>query len=184
MSPAIVESIRAGLVFSLQQAVGTDNIGAREADLAARATAHFSRCPNLELLGNPAAARLPIFSLRFRHGQHDLHHGFVVALLNDLFGIQVRGGCSCAGPYAHALLGIDMRKSRLLEQAIADGHSLMRPGWVRVNFNYFISEDEFAYLLAAIELVAQHGWRMLPSYHYDAAHGVWRRHDAYRLSNT
>ncbi|MEQ8801454.1 MAG: aminotransferase class V-fold PLP-dependent enzyme, partial [Haliea sp.] len=87
-TPAILESIRAGLVFSLQQAVGTDTIQARESTLAERAMTRLRDCPNIEVLGSHAASRLPIFSLRFRHGERDLHYGFVVALLNDLFGIQ------------------------------------------------------------------------------------------------
>ena len=179
-TPAIIESIRAGLVFSLQQAVGTSNIAALEGELADRALQRFSKCSNLEVLGHPTAARLPIFSLRFRHGERDLHHGFVVALLNDLFGIQVRGGCSCAGPYAHTLLDIDRDTSEHFEQAIIAGDSLMRPGWVRVNFNYFIDAEEFDYLLRAIELVAEHGWRMLPSYAWNAAHGVWRHRQGHK----
>ncbi len=173
-TPAIVESIRAGLVFSLQQAVGTDTIQARESALAERAMARLRACPNIEVLGSHDAPRLPIFSLRFRHGERDLHYGFVVALLNDLFGIQARGGCSCAGPYAHALLGMDMAYSKRLEAAISAGASLLRPGWVRLNFNYFIDEEEFEYLLRALELVAEHGWRLLPSYQVDTAHGIWR----------
>ena len=173
-TPAIVESIRAGLVFSLQQAVGTDTIQARESALAERAMARLRACPNIEVLGSHDAPRLPIFSLRFRHGERDLHYGFVVALLNDLFGIQARGGCSCAGPYAHALLGLDMAYSKQLEAAITAGASLLRPGWVRLNFNYFIDDEEFEYLLRALELVAEHGWRLLSLYQVDPAHGVWR----------
>jgi selenocysteine lyase/cysteine desulfurase len=173
-TPAIVESIRAGLVFSLQQAVGTDTIQARESALAERAMARLRACPNIEVLGSHTAARLPIFSLRFRHGERDLHYGFVVALLNDLFGIQARGGCSCAGPYAHTLLGLDRAYSKQLEAAIVAGASLLRPGWVRLNFNYFIDDEEFEYLLRALELVAEHGWRLLPRYQVDPAQGVWR----------
>lgn len=173
-TPAIVESIRAGLVFSLQQAVGTDTIQARESVLAERAMARLRACPNIEVLGSHTASRLPIFSLRFRHGERDLHYGFVVALLNDLFGIQARGGCSCAGPYAHALLGMDMGYSKQLEAAISAGNSLLRPGWVRLNFNYFIDEEEFEYLLRALELVAEHGWRLLPCYQVDSTRGMWR----------
>ncbi|MEQ9464903.1 MAG: aminotransferase class V-fold PLP-dependent enzyme [Haliea sp.] len=173
-TPAIVESIRAGLVFSLQQAVGTDTIQARESALAERAMARLRACPNIEVLGSHDAPRLPIFSLRFRCGERDLHYGFVVALLNDLFGIQARGGCSCAGPYAHALLGMDMAYSKRLEAAISAGASLLRPGWVRLNFNYFIDEEEFEYLLRALELVAEHGWRLLPCYQANTAQGLWR----------
>jgi hypothetical protein len=136
--------------------------------------ARFKACPNLEILGNPDAHRLSIMSLRFKHGDKDLHYGFVVSLLNDLFGIQVRGGCSCAGPYGHSLLGMDMEYSRAIESEIEQGVMVLRPGWVRLNFNYFIAGEEFEYLLRAVELVAQHGWRLLPFYHFDASAGVWR----------
>jgi len=173
-TPAIVESIRAGLVFKLQQEVGTDEIERREGDFMQRAAARFKACPNLEILGNPDADRLSIMSLRFKHGEKDLHYGFIVSLLNDLFGIQVRGGCSCAGPYGHSLLGIDMEYSKAIESEIEQGAMILRPGWVRLNFNYFIAEEEFEYLLRAIELVARHGWRILPFYHFDTSAAIWR----------
>jgi hypothetical protein len=112
--------------------------------------------------------------LRFNHAGKALHYGFVVALLNDLFGIQVRGGCSCAGPYGHALLDMDMTYSRALEAEITQGNAILRPGWVRLNFNYFIADAEFDYLVEAIKLVAEQGWRMLPFYHFDTEAGTWR----------
>ncbi len=173
-TPAIVEAIRAGLVFSLQQQVGTDVIQAREEAVAQQVMQRLGQSPNIEILGSKKAARLPIFSLRFWHGERELHYGFVTSLLNDLFGIQVRGGCSCAGPYAHSLLGMDLEYSKRIENAVISGAGVMRPGWVRLNFNYFIDNNELAYLLGALELVAEHGWRLLPHYHYDATHGVWR----------
>jgi hypothetical protein len=104
-TPGIVESVRAGLVVALKQAVGTDLIREREERFLRRALDRWRRNPNLELLGNLEAARLPIVSFRVRHGDRHLHHELVVAMLNDLFGIQARGGCSCAGPYGHRLLG-------------------------------------------------------------------------------
>ena len=173
-TPAIVESIRAGLVFKLQQEVGTHEIESREAGFVQRAIKIFTDCPNLEILGNPDAPRLSIMSLRFKYGARDLHYGFVVSLLNDLFGIQVRGGCSCAGPYGHTLLGMDMDYSRAIEAEIQGGAMVLRPGWVRLNFNYFIDEAEFEYIARAILLVAEHGWRILPFYHFDTGAGVWR----------
>jgi selenocysteine lyase/cysteine desulfurase len=177
-TPAIVESIRAGLVFSLQQQVGIDVIQAREQAMAETVMQRLQACANIDVLGSAVAHRLPIFSLRFWHGERELHYGFVVSLLNDLFGIQARGGCSCAGPYAHSLLGMDMAYSKRVEAAVTSGAGLMRPGWVRLNFNYFIDTDELEYLLRALELVAEHGWRLLKCYRYDAAHGVWRHQDA------
>lgn len=173
-TPAIVEAIRAGLVFKLQAMVGLEEIERRECDFAGRAMQRLRAMPNVEVLGNPDAPRLSIFSLRFKHGERDLHYGFVVSLLNDLFGIQVRGGCSCAGPYAHALLGLSREHSRALEAQMNRGSALLRPGWVRLNFNYFIGEAEFQFLLDALELVAEHGWRLLPFYQFDPARGVWR----------
>ena len=81
-----------------------------------RAVARWRDNPNLELLGNLEVPRLPIVSFRVRHGGRLLHHELVVALLNDLFGIQARGGCSCAGPYGHRLLGIGPERSRALNE--------------------------------------------------------------------
>ncbi|MFT4749388.1 MAG: selenocysteine lyase/cysteine desulfurase [Pseudohongiellaceae bacterium] len=173
-TPAIVESIRAGLVFQLQQEVGTDNIEALEHSFKQRALARWCQHSNIEILGNTDVESLSIFSLRLKHGDMDLHYGFVVALLNDLFGIQARGGCSCAGPYGHDLLGMDMKYSRALEAQLNKGHMVLRPGWVRLNFNYFIDESTFEYLVSAIELVANYGWRLLPYYQFDGDSGTWR----------
>jgi len=173
-TPAIVGSIRAGLVFQLKQAVGSETIRLREESFIRRAIASWEANPNIELLGNVRAERLSIVSFVVRHGSQYLHHNFVVALLNDLFGIQSRGGCSCAGPYGHRLLGIDIDRSHEFEREIARGCEGIKPGWVRVNFNYFISEAVFAYLLAAVHLVADQGWKLLPEYAFDPATALWR----------
>ena len=106
-TPAIVESIRAGLVFALKEAVGTDEIHRREDAFARRALASWGENPNLRILGNPELERLAIVSLGVRHPLGMLHANFVVALLNDLFGIQARSGCFCAGPYIHRMYPID-----------------------------------------------------------------------------
>jgi selenocysteine lyase/cysteine desulfurase len=174
-TPAIVESIRAGLVFQLKAAVGVDTIRAREESCWRRAIAAWSVNPAIEVLGNIASDRLSIVSFVVRRpGGRYLHHNFVVAVLNDLFGIQSRGGCSCAGPYGHRLLGIDIERSHEFEQEITHGCEGIKPGWTRVSFNYFISEAVFAYLVEAVDLVATHGWRLLPEYRFDPASGLWR----------
>jgi selenocysteine lyase/cysteine desulfurase len=173
-TPAIVESIRAGLVFQLKEAVGAGTIQALERSFIRRAVASWGANPNIELLGNLEAERLSIVSFVVRHGPRYLHHNFVVALLNDLFGIQSRGGCSCAGPYGHRLLGSDIERSHAFEREIARGCEGIKPGWVRVNFNYFLSEVVFDYLLEAVHLVADQGWKLLGDYRFDPARGLWR----------
>jgi len=176
-TPAIVESIRAGLVFQLKAAVGTDLIREREQSFIGRALRRWAANPAIGILGSPDAERLSIVSFVVRHRNRYLHHNFIVALLNDLFGIQSRGGCSCAGPYGHRLLGIDIETSREFEREIARGCEGIKPGWVRVNFNYFISERVFEYILDAVDLVARDGWKLLPLYDFEPATGLWRHVD-------
>jgi selenocysteine lyase/cysteine desulfurase len=173
-TPAIIGAIRAGLVFQLKQAVGVPMIRAAEERLLARAVAAWHSEPAIEILGNLAARRLSILSfvVRAPSGKF-LHHNFVVALLNDLFGIQSRGGCSCAGPYGHRLLGIDIERSHEFEREIAGGCEGIKPGWVRVNFNYFLSDAVADYVIDAVRLVARDGWRLLGDYRFDPASGRW-----------
>ncbi len=182
-TPAIIEGIRAGLVLQLKERIGAGTIERLEHDFVSRAIASWSANPHLEILGNRTAQRLSIVSFVVRHGEKLLHHNYVVALLNDLFGIQARGGCSCAGPYGHRLLGIDIADSERFREAIHDGHEGIKPGWVRVNFNYFIDEPTFQYILEAVHLIARDGWRLLPDYQFEAATGLWRHRD-HRLTPT
>ena len=172
-TPAIVESIRAGLVFQLKEWVGVPAIREREESFIRRALEHWERNPDIEILGSHQLPRLSIVSFVVRHAARYLHHNYVVALLNDLFGIQSRGGCSCAGPYGHRLLGIDIERSHEFEREIARGCEGIKPGWVRVNFNYFISDAVFEFILAAVDLVASDGWRLLPEYTFEPASGLW-----------
>lgn len=172
-TPAIIESIRAGLVFKLKRDVGSDLIRERERSFIDRAIVRWSENPNIEILGNLDAERLSIVSFIVKHSDSYLHHNFIVALLNDLFGIQSRGGCSCAGPYGHRLLGIDIETSHAFQREVARGCEGIKPGWTRVNFNYFISETVFEYILDAVDMVAHEGWRLLPAYGFDPVTGNW-----------
>jgi selenocysteine lyase/cysteine desulfurase len=174
-TPPILESIRAGLAFQLKDAVGADLIVAREHAFRRRALAVWSQNPNIRVLGNPEAPALSIVSFEMLHPSgRRLHHSFVVRLLSDLFGIQARGGCSCAGPYGHRLLRIDRDTSHEFEREIVCGSNGMKPGWIRVNFNFFIGDDAFDYVVQAIDLVASHGWRLLPEYRFDLESGLFQ----------
>ncbi|MGD2067507.1 MAG: aminotransferase class V-fold PLP-dependent enzyme [Gemmatimonadota bacterium] len=177
-TPAIVESIRAGLVFKVKSEVGEEVIRRREESFIRRAIESWERNPALEILGNHEHERLSIVSFVVRHGpERYLHHNYVVALLNDLFGIQSRGGCSCAGPYGHRLLGIDLERSHAFEREISRGCEGIKPGWVRVNFNYFISETVFEYILEAVHMVARDGWKLLDRYDFDTRTALWSHRD-------
>jgi len=172
-TPAIVESIRAGLVFAVKDAVGAARIEEREHELWQRARERWGSTPRIEILGDLEADRLSIVSFQVRAGERYLHHNFVAALLNDLFGIQARSGCSCAGPYGHRLLGIDEAHSREFRGEIVDGWEGIKPGWSRLNFNYFITDTVADYLISAVELIAEYGARLLPEYRFSPRTGRW-----------
>lgn len=177
-TPAIIEAIRAGLVFKVKQGISVPVISALEHDFVSRAIDALDAHPNIQVLGNKTAKRLSIvsFTMKCNSGKY-LHHNFAVAILNDLFGIQARGGCSCAGPYGHRLLGIDDEQSEEFEKEIVQGCQGIKPGWVRVNFNYFISEETFEFILKAIALVAEHGHKLLPLYEFNTVTARWRHQD-------
>ena len=173
-TPAIVESIRAGLVFALKEAVGAEEIRRRESAFARRALASWGENPNLRILGNPALERLAIVSLGIRHPRGMLHSNFVVALLSDLFGIQARSGCFCAGPYIHRMYPIDPEWSAAMHAEAVLGRPGAKLGFTRLSFNYFISEAVFDYIVEAVHLLANEGWKLLPLYRFDAATGLWQ----------
>lgn len=173
-TPAIVENIRAGMVFDLKRRMGDTAVAARETALTRQLDDLLAGEPDVELLGPRAAHRLGIFSFNIRAGERLLHHNFVVALLNDLFGIQARGGCSCAGPYGHALLGIDAATTAAHERAVARGLSAFRPGWARLGVSWFFDDQTVADIGAAIAFVARRGLSLLPVYGLNPGSGTWR----------
>ncbi|MCC5949266.1 MAG: aminotransferase class V-fold PLP-dependent enzyme [Nitriliruptoraceae bacterium] len=176
-TPDIIGSIRCGLVFKLKTEVGVDRIQRLEERAIERAVSAWRDEPNLQILGNLDAARLSIVSFVIRHERGYVHHDLVVALLNDLYGIQARGGCSCAGPYGHRLLGIDVDRSHAFEEAIVGGCEGLKPGWVRVNFTWFQADAVIDFVIAAVRDVARHGHRMLDHYRFDVASGRWTHRD-------
>jgi selenocysteine lyase/cysteine desulfurase len=179
-TPAIIESIRAGLVFALKEAVGSEEIRRREGDFVRRALESWGANPQIEILGNPELERLAIVSLALRHPRGLLHSNFVVALLNDLFGIQARSGCFCAGPYIHRMYPIDDEWSAQMDVEVSLGHLGAKLAFVRVGFNYFTSEAVFDYIVEAIHLLADEGWKLLPLYRFDPYTGLWHHESGRR----
>ena len=165
------------MAISIPRQVGYDVIAKREKQHVEKAETQFQAAPGLELLGPASAERLPIFSLRFRSGEGELHYGFVVRLLNDLFGIQARGGCSCAGPYGHTLLDLTPEHSEAMAAEVGRGFGCLRPGWVRFNLHWLSTEEEVDYVLRAMTLIARWGSRLLPSYTLDTKTGLWQHRE-------
>ncbi|KAL2607800.1 hypothetical protein R1flu_026373 [Riccia fluitans] len=102
-----------------------------------------------------------------------LHGRFITKLLNDLFGIQGRGGCSCAAVYGHQLFGINSELSLGIREAMQKGWGGLKPGWARVSFGFYITQEEFEFMLAAIEFIAEYGQRFLQLYDFDWKTGDW-----------
>jgi len=121
---------------------------------------------NLHLVGNLSLPRIPVYSFVIKFNKKLLHYNYVAALLNDLFGIQSRGGCSCASVYGHHLLGITEELSEKLEKVVCNGNEIFRPGYTRINLPYFYEDFINDYVLNAIEFISIHGWKFLTHYAY------------------
>jgi selenocysteine lyase/cysteine desulfurase len=172
-TPAILGDIRAGIGFLVKEMMGPTRILEHDQRLAQYALSRLSRNPRIHILGPPDVPRLPILSFNIER----LHHDFVSALLDHLFGIQNRAGCSCAGPYGHRLLGIDRVRSEAYRAQIARGLIGLKPGWVRVTLPYYASDEDIEFLLSAIEFVADEGHVFLPDYCLGWLDGVWRHRE-------
>ena len=177
-TPGIVESIRGGMAVSIPKRVGYQRIAELESHHRLAAEKRFHTTYGLERLGPRQADQLPIFSMRFRSDHGELHYGYVVRLLNDLFGIQARGGCSCAGPYGHELLELTRQQSEALAAGVQRGFGCLRPGWVRFNLHWLCDDQEVDYILSAMALVAQWGAKLLASYTLDLQSGLWQHRDS------
>lgn len=198
-TPPILQKIRASLAFWVKEYVGYDTMDLRERVFSEMAMKRLAHNPNVRVLGNTSVHRLPIFSFliypsvpvterpfddlgepgcdkpleTMRRKQLPLHGRFVTRLLNDLFGIQARGGCACAGPYGHILLDVDDELSLRIRSAVLEGYSGLKPGWTRLSFSYYLSTEEFKFILSAIEFIATYGHRFLPLYKFDWNTGDW-----------
>jgi selenocysteine lyase/cysteine desulfurase len=177
-TPGILQIMRAALALELKELLGTERIAARENKLIHRALEKFNICCPIEIMGNRNPdKRIPIFSFNIRIEDSYLHPRFVTILLNDLFGIQSRAGCSCAGPYGHRVLHIDGQKSLKFKDRLMHGLVGLKPGWIRINFHYLMTDTEYGFIMAAICFVCEFGKYYLPLYEFDIHTGAWRCRD-------
>ena len=175
-TPGVLQTLKAGLVFQIKDNVGVDVINAREHELTDRAMKSWAANENIEVLGNPdPGSRVGIISFNIKDstGKY-LHHKFITVLLNDLFGIQSRAGCSCAGPYGHRLLDIDEATSERYRFAVQQGHCGLKPGWCRVGLHWVMDDAEADYVIDAVHFLAREGHQFLGLYDFELGTGTWK----------
>jgi len=169
-TPNILGDVRAGCAMAVKELAGPERLLAHEVALGEQVVRRLRAHPRLRLLGPTSGTRLPIVSFNVE----GLHHEFVSVLLDHLFGIQTRAGCSCAGPYGHRLLGIDDRTSRRYRRLIQEGVLGVKPGWVRFSVPYYASRADVEFLLTAVETVADIGRAFVPLYEFSWRDASWR----------
>jgi selenocysteine lyase/cysteine desulfurase len=174
-TPGILQILRAALAMQLKERLDVAAIERRERQLLAVALSHMKGCPGLELVSPMHPDHnLPIISFNLRADGSYLHPRFVVRLLNDLFGIQARAGCSCAGPYGHRLLHIDDEESDRYRRVILGGRLGLKPGWARLSLHFLTSDEELQFVCAAVRFIAEWGKYFLPLYAFDVHTGAWQ----------
>lgn len=183
-TPGVLQVMKAALAFQLKDEIGVAVIETREKQLLSRTFTRLKSNSAIEILGSQdPEQRIAIISFNIRgpRGRY-LHPKYVTRLLNDLFGIQSRAGCSCAGPYGHRLLEIDEPTSEDYRAWIRRGYSGIKPGWCRISLHYVMDDIEVDYILDAIDFVAEHGRRLLGLYEFDVGSGNWHhKQDAVEL---
>jgi selenocysteine lyase/cysteine desulfurase len=183
-TPGILQVLKASLAFDLKEHIGVDRIQEIEHHYNQLAFNILSKHPNIDILGpHTPSKRLSILSFNIRYQNLYLHPKLVTRLLNDLFGIQSRAGCACAGPYGHRLLKINKQTAIRLREVVEDGINSLKPGFIRVNFHYLMDEDEVAFILNAIQFIADYGYLFLSQYRIDLLSGAWE-HYAYQPQDT
>ncbi|MCF6305530.1 MAG: aminotransferase class V-fold PLP-dependent enzyme [Rhodobacteraceae bacterium] len=161
-TPNIIGDIRAALAFIVKDVIGQKTIEAREAKLNAMAIKGWTDNPYLTLLGVDLEHRLPIFSFLVHNAAgQSIHYAEVTQKLSDIYGIQSRGGCACAGPYGHRLLAVDKPHSESLHRQMSAGKLDVKPGWIRLNFSYLMDDKTAQYIIGSVdtltrELASQH----------------------------
>lgn len=174
-TPPILQAIKAALVLDFKEKIGIDTIERVESEYTKYFLDALRAIDNLAIIGDVTPyRRVSIISFNIKHKDKILHPKFVTKLMNDLFGIQSRAGCSCAGPYGHILLRIDDETSEKFRRLILKGNEGIKPGWVRVNIHYTLSQEDVDYLIEAITFVARYGYLFLQKYAFDMKTAEWK----------
>ncbi|MDH5433243.1 MAG: aminotransferase class V-fold PLP-dependent enzyme [Gammaproteobacteria bacterium] len=166
-TPGFLQTIRTALAIRLKEKMGVDNIDAREKELVSLMFEHLQQIPQIEILHDTETHRLAVFSFYVP----DIHFNLMVRLLSDKFGIESRGGCSCAGTYGHILLGVDQETSHEITCKIDEGDLSKKPGWIRVSLHPTTSNNEVLHIAEAIKQIIAHVDEWQKEYEFDPGVG-------------
>jgi selenocysteine lyase/cysteine desulfurase len=169
-TPGFMQVIKIALCVQLKEKMGTDKIHLREEEINKKLFACLESIPNVNILAPTHKKRLGIFSFYVT----DVHFNLVVKLLNDRFGIQTRGGCSCAGTYGHFLLNVDQQTSKAIEKQIIEGCSVEKPGWIRLSIHPSITDVEVDFICEGLKAVCNNVEEWKQDYEYDAIHNDYK----------
>lgn len=162
-TPGFLQGIKAALAINLKENMDTQKIHQREEELIDIAFRRLSDIKNLHILADNVNSRLGVFSFYVEN----VHHNLITKLLNDRFGIQVRGGCSCAGTYGHFLLNVDFKLSKEITDRIDSGDLSMKPGWIRLSLHPTMTNEELIFICKAIEQTVENAEEWKKDYSYD-----------------
>jgi selenocysteine lyase/cysteine desulfurase len=162
-TPGFLQGIKGAMAVSLKERMGTEKIRLRESELRKIAFNELSGVKGLHILADNIMERMGVFSFYI----DSVHHNLVTKLLNDRFGIQVRGGCSCAGTYGHFLLNVDFSMSKEITDRIDSGDLSLKPGWIRLSLHPTMTDNELLFITGAIAQIAQNAVEWEKEYVYD-----------------
>ncbi len=164
-TPAFLQTIKTYFAIQLKEEMGVENILQREQEITQKLWNAFKEIPNLHLLAPDFPHRLGILSFYVDKA----HHNLIVKLLNDHYGIQVRGGCSCAGTYGHFLLNVTKEQSHFITQKINEGDLSLKPGWIRLSVHPTITDEEVDFIIEGVKDVVTNFKEMEKDYEYVGA---------------
>jgi selenocysteine lyase/cysteine desulfurase len=162
-TPPFLQAIKAAMCIRLKEKMGVENMLKREEEILRVIFDRFSKIKNIEVLEGHVKKRLGVIAFIVKGA----HHNLIVKMLNDRFGIQTRGGCSCAGTYGHLLLHVNKERSFQILRSIRSGDLLCKPGWVRLSVHPTMTNAEIDFIMSAIELTATHFHVWMKDYIYD-----------------
>ena len=148
-TPGFLQTIKAALSIRLKDQMGVEKMKMREEELVKIVFEEMPKIPQLHILADNIRDRLGIISFYLEN----IHFNLVVKLLNDRFGIQVRGGCACAGTYGHFLLHVSHDQSKQITELINFGDLSQKPGWIRLSLHPTMTNEELYFILDAIKQV-------------------------------